>query len=354
MARVAPVAVCVARVPLDQMHTGITAFWSSARRWCERLCLAVSFALASTIAVAQGSFPFKPIRVVFPFPPGGGVDIIGRPVCEEVAKVLGQPLVIENRGGSNGVIRADIVARAAPDGYTLLVHTMFSHLTNGSLYPKLPYDTERDFAPISLIGSVSMVLVAHPSFPAKSVAELIALAKEKPGQFSYVSFGSGSGAHLGGELFKLMAGIDLVHVPYKGGGPAIADTIAGHVLLHFAGIATAAPHIKSGKLNALAMTSARRSSFMPNIPTMREAGLRDYEAVVVFGAMAPAGTPRDIVKTLEGAFVKALATPELRQRLIGQGNEGPFGSTAEEMAAFIKSEIPKWARVVKDSGAKVD
>ncbi len=311
--------------------------------------------LAAFTVVAQAqAFPSKPIRVIFPFPPGGGTDIIGRPVCEEVSKILGQPIVIENRGGSNGVIGADVVAKSAPDGYTLLIHTMFSHLANASLYPKLPYDTERDFAPVSLIGAVSMVLVSHPSFPAKTIAELIALAKEKPGQLSYASFGNGSGAHLGGELFKMMAGINLVHVPYKGGGPAIADTIAGHVPLHFAGIATAAPHIKSGKLNAIAMTSARRSGFMPNIPTMDEQGIKGYEAVVVFGALAPAGTPREVVKTLEGAFVKALATPALRQRLIDQGNEPPFGSTSEEMATFIKTDLQKWAKVVKESGAKVD
>lgn len=318
-------------------------------RWIAGAVLAAGCGFANAQA-----FPSKPIRVVFPFPPGGGTDIIGRPVCEEVSKILGQPIVIENRGGSNGVIGADVVAKSAPDGYTLLLHTMFSHLANASLYPKLPYDTERDFAPISLIGGVSLVLVAHPSFPAKTIPELIALAKEKPGQLGYASFGNGSGAHLGGELFKMMAGINLVHVPYKGGGPAIADTIAGHVPLHFAGLATAAPHIKSGKLRAIAMTSARRSGFMPDIPTMDEQGIKGYEAVVVFGVLAPAGTPRDVVKTLEGAFVKALAMPELRQRLIGQGNEPPFGSTSEEMAAFIKTDLAKWARVVKESGAKVD
>ncbi len=316
---------------------------------------AVGTVLFSVVTSAiAADYPARPIRVIVPQSAGGSTDVAARVLTDKLTESLKRNIVVDNRPGAGSLNGTETVAKSAPDGYTLLLHTMFSHLANASLYPKLPYDTERDFAPISLIGGVSLVLVAHPSFPAKTIPELIALAKEKPGQLGYASFGNGSGAHLGGELFKMMAGINLVHVPYKGGGPAIADTIAGHVPLHFAGLATAAPHIKSGKLRAIAMTSVRRSGFMPDIPTMDEQGIKGYEAVVVFGVLAPAGTPRDVVKTLEGAFVKALAMPELRQRLIGQGNEPPFGSTSEEMAAFIKTDLAKWARVVKESGAKVD
>jgi tripartite-type tricarboxylate transporter receptor subunit TctC len=303
--------------------------------------------------VAAQAWPAKPIRYIVPFPPGGATDIIARAVAGEISKTLGQQVVIDNRGGAGGNIGTDIVAKAAPDGYTILMGTVGTHGINVSLYSKLPYDAVRDFAPVTLVATVPNVLVVHPSVPVKSVKELIAYAKANPGKLNFASSGNGTSIHLSGELFKTMTGVSMVHIPYKGSAPALADLLGGQADLMFDNLPPSLPHIKSGRLHALAVTTARRSAAMPDLPTMAEAGVPGYESGSWFGVLAPAGTPKDIVNRLNAEIVKALAVPEIRERLQAQGAE-PVGNTPEQFAAFIRSEITKWAKVVKDSGAKID
>ena len=303
--------------------------------------------------VAAQAWPAKPIRYIVPFPPGGATDIIARAVAGEISKTLGQQVVIDNRGGAGGNIGTDIVAKAAPDGYTILMGTVGTHGINVSLYSKLPYDAVRDFAPVTLVATVPNVLVVHPSVPVKSVKELIAYAKANPGKLNFASSGNGTSIHLSGELFKTMTGVSMVHIPYKGSAPALADLLGGQADLMFDNLPPSLPHIKSGRLHALAVTTARRSAVMPDLPTMAEAGVPGYESGSWFGVLAPAGTPKDIVNRLNAEIVKALAVPEIRERLQAQGAE-PVGNTPEQFAAFIRSEITKWAKVVKDSGAKID
>jgi len=307
-------------------------------------------ALAGAV-FAQG-YPNKTIRMIVPFAAGGPTDIITRTVGQKLTESWGQPVVIDNRGGGGGNIGSDILAKATPDGYTLAM-IIVGHAINASLYSKLPYDPVKDFAPVTLAGAATIVLVAHPSVQAKSVKELIALAKSKPGKINWASPGTGTPHHLAGELFKTRTGIDMVHIPYKGAAPAVVDLLGGQVSLAFVSLPAALPHIKAGKLTALGVSSPQRSAVAPEVPTIAESGLTGYELENWYGVLAPAGTPREIVNKLNGEIVKILQTQDVKERLNSQGFEIRT-STPEQFAAYLKSEIVKWAKIVKDSGAKVD
>ena len=307
-------------------------------------------ALAGAV-FAQG-YPNKTIRMIVPFAAGGPTDVMARTVGQKLTESWGQPVVIDNRGGGGGNIGSDILAKATPDGYTLAM-IIVGHAINASLYSKLPYDPVKDFAPVTLAGAATIVLVAHPSVQAKSVKELIALAKSKPGKINWASPGTGTPHHLAGELFKTRTGIDMVHIPYKGAAPAVVDLLGGQVSLAFVSLPAALPHIKAGKLTALGVSSPQRSAVAPDVPTIAESGLTGYELENWYGVLAPAGTPREIVNKLNGEIVKILQTQDVKERLNSQGFEIRT-STPEQFAAYLKSEIVKWAKIVKDSGAKVD
>ena len=307
---------------------------------------------AAPAGLAQG-YPAKPVRLVLPYPPGGGSDTIARPLAQKMSEGLGQQVVVENRGGANGNIAMEHVARAAPDGYTFLFGLNAQFAINPGLYRKIAYDPVRDFAPISLFGSGVYILVVHPSLPAKSVKELIVLAKSRPGQIAYSSSGNGSGGHLAAELLNSMAGIRMLHVPYKGGGPALMDLIAGQVQALFATQLASWPHVQSGRVRALAVSAAKRPSSIPNLPTLAEAGVPGYDAVPWYGVLAPAGTPREIIARLHGEIVRALNQPDFRGFLVKNGVE-PIGGPPEALAREIKSDLVKWAKVIKDAGVRVD
>ncbi|MCE3001060.1 MAG: tripartite tricarboxylate transporter substrate binding protein, partial [Betaproteobacteria bacterium] len=277
-----------------------------------------------------------------------GTDQVGRVMAEQLTQTLGQQVVVDNRGGATGNIGTELAARAAPDGYTLLMGNVAPNAVNVSLFRKLGFDPVKDFAPVSLVAITPNILVAHPSLPVKSIKDLIALAKAKPGTLNFPSAGVGSSSHLAGELLKSLAGISMVHVPFKGGGPALVATIAGEVQIMFATMPAAMPHVKSGKVRPVAVTTTRRSQAMPELPTIAESGVKGYDAATWYGLLAPAGTPKAIVDRLHGDTVKILAGPT-RQRLEAQGFE-PDGGTPAAFAAYIKSEITKWAKVIKDAG----
>ena len=300
-------------------------------------------------ATAQ-SFPAKPIRFVAAFPAGGPSDIVARAIGRRMSEVLGQPVVVDNRTGAGGNIGAEAVAKSPPDGYTVLLGGSFVTIAP-SLYTKPPFDPVRDFAPISLIVSNQYVLVVHPSVPARNVKELIALAKSQPGRLNYASTGPGSPPRLCGELFKSMAGIDMVNITYKGATPALIDMIGGHIDVYFGGISGTLPPIASNKVRALAVSSSRRSSQLPDVPTVAEAALPGYDITTWFGLLAPAGTPRDIVSKLNSVIVAIVSEPEMKNYLVGQGVD-PITNTPEQFAAYIKSEVPKFARIVKAAGIK--
>jgi tripartite-type tricarboxylate transporter receptor subunit TctC len=320
----------------------------------KRLTIVTGFLLAAacSASIAQ-TFPTKPLRIVVPWPPGGGNDLIARWLAPKLTESLGQQVVVDNRGGQNGVIGADHVAKSPPDGYTMMVHTVTGHMINPAFYGKLPYDTERDFAPITLIASVPHTIVAHPSLPVKTLKDLIALAKKRPGELNFASFGNGSTSHLSGEMFNAMTGVKLVHIPYKGGGPALIDTLAGHVPLYFSSLPTALPSIKAGRLRGLAVTGAQRSKQMPEMPTVDEAaGTKGYVSEVMYGILAPAGVPGNIIGRLNRELVKAINAPDIRERLASIGTDDPVANTPEQMAAYMRGEMPKWAKLVRASGAK--
>jgi tripartite-type tricarboxylate transporter receptor subunit TctC len=313
---------------------------------------AVAFALLTLGAQAQ-SYPNKPIRLVCPFPPGGAVDIASRAVAQALTRQLGQPVTVDNRPGAGGNIGAEIAAKSPADGYTLLMATSNILAINPVLYSKIPFDSFKDFAPVSIVVVVSNVLVLHPSVPANSVQELIALAKEQPGKLTYASSGNGTSMHLAGELFKSMAGVDMVHIPYKGAAASTVDLLAGRVNMVFDSLPAALPNIKAGKLRALAVTGAKRSQFLPELPTIAEAALPGYETGIWFGIVAPAGTPPEVISRLNAELVKAAASTEFRERLTGHGFE-VVSSTPEQMADSVRSEMAKWGKVVKALGMRVD
>ena len=309
---------------------------------------------ACSASIAQ-TYPVKPVRIVVPWPPGGGNDLIARWIAPKLTESMGQQVVVDNRGGQNGVIGADNVAKSPADGYTIMVHTVTGHMINPAFYGKLPYDTERDFTPVTLIASVPHTIVAHPALPVRTLKDLIALARARPGELNFASFGNGSTSHLSGEMFNAMTGVKLVHIPYKGGGPALIDTLAGHVPLYFSSLPTSLQQVKAGKLRGLAVTGAIRSKQIPEMPTVDEAaGTKGYVSEVMYGILAPANVPRDIVTRLNRELVKILNAPDIREKLASIGTDDPVANTPEQMAAYIRAEMPKWAKLVKASGAKPD
>ncbi|HVJ76177.1 MAG TPA: tripartite tricarboxylate transporter substrate binding protein [Casimicrobiaceae bacterium] len=303
-------------------------------------------------ALAQ-AWPSKPITYVVPFPAGGTTDILARILGQKLGAALGTTIVVENKPGAGGNVGSEIVARAAPDGYTILGGTISSHAINVSLYPKLPHDPVTSFAPITLIGTNPNVLVVNAASPYKSVQDITAALKAKPGSLSYASAGNGTSQHLSAELYKFMAGVDMVHIPYKGSGPAITDVIGGQVPMMFDTSVVAGPHIESGKLRALAVTSAKRAASMPAVPTMAESGVAGYDVVSWQAVFAPAGTPKPIVDRLHAEIAKILKEPEVQERLAKLGLD-PSGMTPAELAAFQKAEIDKWAKVIKAANIKID
>ncbi|MBI5909599.1 MAG: tripartite tricarboxylate transporter substrate binding protein [Betaproteobacteria bacterium] len=298
-------------------------------------------------------YPTKPIRIIVPAAAGGITDILGRAVGQKLSEQVGQPVVIDNKPGANGIIGMEAAAKSAPDGYTLVVGYTATLAINPSLYSKLPYDPVKDFAPITPALSLSLVVIAHPSVPAKNLKELIALGKAKPGQLSYGTAGIGATGHLAMELFKTLTGADFTHVPYKGNAPAYTDLLGGQVQLMFADVPGSLGYIKANRVQAFAITSPRRSPMIPDVPTVTEAGLAGFEPNILFGFLAPAGIPRDIVTRLNTEIVKVLKDPAFGQRFAAQAAE-VVHSSPEEYAEYIKADIPKWAKVVKASGAKAD
>jgi tripartite-type tricarboxylate transporter receptor subunit TctC len=314
---------------------------------------AIALALfAAPVAAQAPAYPAKPIRIVAPVPPGGGVDILSRAIGQKLSEAVKTPVVIENKPGASAAVGTDLVAKSAADGYTLLM-AYTAHATNPYLNPNLAYDTERDFAPVVLVGYIPLVLVVHPSVPANSVRELIALAKAKPGQLSYASGGAGAGAHLSGELFRTLAQVDVTHVPYKGNAPALVDLLGGQVTMMFDTVNTAMPHVKSGKLKLLASTTPKRSSLAPDTPTMIESGLPGFEVSAWYAVIAPAKTPRDVIARLNAEINKALADPEMKAKFAAQGVEF-VGGTPEQAERFIRGESERWGKIIKAQGMKAD
>jgi tripartite-type tricarboxylate transporter receptor subunit TctC len=309
-------------------------------------------ALPASIADAQ-TYPQKTIRVVVGFAPGGGTDIVARIIGAKLSETWGQPVVVDNRAGATGTIGADIVAKSPPDGYTLIMGHVNSHGIAPNLFKKLPYDAQRDFAMVAYVGYVPNVLVVHPSIPARNVKELIAIAKARPGQMSYASSGVGSTQHLAGEMLKLLAGIDILHVPYKGSGPAVVDLIAGHVVMNFDTMPPVLPHIRSGRMRALAVTTPKRAGPLPDVPTMVESGLKGFEMTNWYGVMAPAKTPREVVAKLNGEINKIMGLPEQKAKLEEVGTQLDPIST-EQFTKFLASEIAKYAKLVKASGVTIE
>ena len=317
-----------------------------------RFALGASLALVASWASAQ-AYPVKPIRIVVPFPPGGATDILARDVAQKLTEAWGQQVIVDNRPGAGGNIGSELVAHSAPDGYTLEMGTVGTHAINASLYAKMPYDHVKDFAPVILVAGVPNVLVVNNAVPANSVAELIAYAKANPGKLNFASSGNGTSIHLSGELFKVMAGVQMTHIPYKGSAPALQDLLGGQVQLMFDNLPPSLPQIKAGKVRALAVTSLTRAPALPDVPTVAESGLPGFEASSWFGILAPAGTPPAIVAKLNAEIAKWLATPEAKEKLAKQGANAA-GGTPEDFAKHIAAETAKWAKVVKESGAKID
>jgi len=303
-------------------------------------------------APAQDAYPSKPVRLILPFPPGGGTDILGRLVAERLATRLGQPVVTDNRGGAGGNLGAEAAARAAPDGYTLLFAATTLAISP-SLYAKLNYDPFKDLAPVSLIATVPNVMITHPSVPVRTLQEFIALAKAKPGEMNFGSGGNGTSNHLGGELFNMVAGVKLVHVPYKGVNLAMNDAMAGNVQLVLIGITAAAPQIKAGRLRALAVLAPQRSAALPGVPTAAEAGLPELDVTTWYGLLAPAGTPRPVIARLNAEIARIMHAPDLQERLASMAAE-PRTSTPEEFGAYIRQEAARWGEVVRKAGLRAE
>lgn len=317
------------------------------------ISLAIAMLAAASPALQAQTFPAKPLRLILPYPPGGGSDTIARPFARKMSENIGQQVIVDNRGGAGGNIGMEAAARAAPDGYTFVLGLTAQLAVNPGLYAKLPYDPLKDYEPITLLANGAYLLVAHPSFPAKTMKEVIAIARKRPGEILYASSGNGSGAHLATELLNTMTGIKLVHVPYKGGGPALVDTISGQAQLLFATPIASSGHIQAGRLRPIAVSTTKRVSSMPNVPTASESGVPGFDAGVWYAMLAPRGTPQPIVARLNEEFRKVLADPGIREFLTKAGVD-PEGSTPEELAKYLRSEITKWARVIKEAGIKVD
>jgi tripartite-type tricarboxylate transporter receptor subunit TctC len=316
-----------------------------------QLAVALALIAASAPAIAQG-YPTGPVRVIVPFPPGGGVDSMGRLVSQKLAEAFGRQFVVDNRGGANGMIGSEAVAKSPKDGHTLMVNGA-NFVTTPILFTQVSYDPIKDFDPVSLMALGPNVLVVHPSLPVKSVKELIALARAKPGHVQFAGSGSGSTPHLAGELFNTMARVDMVHIPYRGSGPAMIGLLSGEASIMFLPAINAGPHVKSGRLRALAVTSRERLPAMPELPTISESGLKGYESAQWYGVLAPAGTPADILNLLNTHIAKIMQAPDMKQRLTAEGLV-TVGSTRDQFAAHIQAEAAKWAKVIKASGAKVD
>ena len=295
------------------------------------------------------TYPSRPIRIVVPFPPGGGTDVGTRVIAQKLQEALGQPVLVENKGGAAGILGTEYTAKAAPDGYTIMMGNIGTHAINVSLYKKLSYDPVKDFVPISQVAGLPMLLLVHPSVKAHTVAELIALARAQPGALNYSSSGAGGMPHVSGALFASMTGIEITHIPYKGGGPAVADLIAGHVSMSFATALESLPQVKGGKLRALAVSSAKRSVAVPELPTIAEAGVPGYESGSWLALYAPAGTPKEIIAKLSAEAVRIVNLPDVRERLLLQGAE-PIGSTPEQLAATQLADTAKYAKVIRESG----
>lgn len=324
----------------------------SNRRKATLLALACGAALLAPALHAQTAYPDKPVRFIVPYPPGGGTDVIARIVQQRFQAALGQPIVIENKGGAGGSVGTEAAAKSAPDGYTVLF-TLSSHTINPAIFPKLNFDTVKDFEPVGLVASLPQILVAGPQFPANTVAEMTALAKAKPGTVSFASVGNGSPGHLAGELQALRTGAPLTHIPYRGGGPAVTDVMGGQVPTLWVSIPAAAQFVKTGKLKALAVSTVKRSAAFPNVPTMQEAGIADFEVDSWYAMFVPARTPKAIIERLNKALNEVVADPEIREKLLAQGAEG-VGGTPEKLGQAVTTEIPKWIKLAKDANIKAD
>jgi tripartite-type tricarboxylate transporter receptor subunit TctC len=313
---------------------------------------AVACMLMSTSGMAQ-DYPARPMRLIVPWPPSGTVDILARPLGQKLSERVRQPVVIDNRPGANSIVGSDIAAKSSPDGYTILVDNVTGHAINATLYRKLPFDSLRDFSPVALLASVTNLLVVNPSAGVKTVKDLLALARAKPGQLNYASFGTGSTAHLAGELFKSAAGVDMVHIPYKGGAPALADVMAGRATMMFATLPSALGHVKGGKLIGLATTGATRAAATPNVPTVAESGLPGFEATTWYAALFPSKTPTPTVQSMNRHLNAVLNDAQLKGRLTELGFEVQ-PSSADALARHMREEAAKWGKVVKTSGAQID
>lgn len=319
------------------------------------LCSATVLSLALTTplaALADGAYPDKPIKFVVPYPPGGGTDVVARIVQQRLQAALGQPIVIDNKGGAGGSLGTDLVAKAAPDGYTVLF-TLSSHTINPAIFPKLPFDTIKDFEPVGLVASLPQLLAANMAVPVRNVADVVAQAKAAPDKFSFASVGNGSPGHLAGELMVLRTGAQMAHIPYRGGGPAVTDVIGGQVPLLWVSIPAAAAQVKAGKLRALAVSTTKRSSAFPDVPTMQEAGVPDFEVDSWYAMLVPAKTPRPIIDKLNKALNTVLAEPAIRAQLLDQGADA-VGGTPEALGKVIAAEVPKWIKLAKDANIKAD
>jgi tripartite-type tricarboxylate transporter receptor subunit TctC len=321
------------------------------RLFAARAFALIALTLFASAALAQ--YPIKTIRLVVPFPAGGPLDASARLIASKLTETWGEPVIVDNRPGAGGNIGADAVAKAAPDGYTILMGALSTHAVNQSLYGKLPFDPIKDFAPITLVAVTPNVLVVNPSLPVQNVKELIAYAKANPGKLSFASGSNGSAGHLAGELFKSTAKVDMTHIPYKGAAPAMQGLLGGQVNLMFDNLASAMPQVKAGKLRALAVTTARRSALVPELPTLAESGLPGFDIYTWYGLLAPSGTPKGVVEKWNTEVTKILRSPDVKETLVAQGAEAA-PTSQEQFAALIRTEIPKYAKIVKDSGAKVD
>ena len=321
--------------------------------WAAIATVLAAMWLGPTAALAQsGTYPDRPIRFLVPYPPGGGTDVIARIVQERFQVALGQPVVIENKGGAGGSVGTDVVAKAAPDGYTVLF-TLSSHTINPAIFPKLPFDTLKDFEPVGTVASLPQILVANPQFAPNTVAELIALAKAKPATLAFASVGNGSPGHLAGEMFKIRTGTLMTHIPYRGGGPAVTDVMGGQVPLLWVSIPAAAQFVKTGKLKALGVSTLKRSAAFPDVPTLVEAGVADFEVDSWYAMFVPAKTPQAVIDKLNRALNVVVSDPVIRDRLLAQGSEG-VGGTPDALAKIVAAELPKWAKLAKDANIKAD